>query len=262
MGRWAVVMSCVGLAGCAPQATPTLSVPYDHLDDEHPGVVHLSSDCSGTLVGSRHVLTAGHCVAGEPSLEVLVRGRRQRVRRYASRCRFHPRAFGELRAEPCAVERRMPLRAWDLAILELDRAVPRSVATPHPIALREPAQLERVRLVAWFRHPFAIGTPRRYAGWNRVVESRGGLLTTLPDGDPEFSTRMGSSGGPALMGERVVGVLFGGERATSDDSIYVQTWAPPTARWLRRMLESPHASLPPGRALSRHALSRVHAGVR
>lgn len=130
----------------------------------------------------------------------------------------------------------MPLRAWDMAVLELDREVPSSVARPHPIALREPRELERVRLVAWFRHPFAIGTPRRYSGWNRVIDSSDGLLTTLPDGDPEFSTRMGSSGGPALLDEQVVGVLFGGEQATSDDSIYVQTYAPPTARWLRRVL--------------------------
>ena len=121
-----------------------------------------------------------------------------------------------------------------MAVLELDREVPSSVATPYPVALREPASLDRVRLVAWFRHPYAIGTPRRYAGWNRVVESRGGLLVTLPDGDPEFSTRMGSSGGPALVDERVVGVLFGGEAATSHDSIYVATYARPTARWLTR----------------------------
>lgn len=132
----------------------------------------------------------------------------------------------------------MPLRAWDMAILELDREVPSSLATPHAIALREPRELSRVRLVAWFRHPFAIGTPRRYSGWNRVVDTHDGLLTTLPDGDPEFSTRMGSSGGPALLRERVVGVLFGGEEASSDDSIYVQTYAQPTARWLGRMLRS------------------------
>lgn len=233
MGRW---LAFVCLAACSAPATSTLSVPYEHLDEEHAGVVHLSSDCSGTLVSDRHVLTAGHCVAGESNLEVTVRGRRERMRRYVSRCRFHPRAFGEGRAQPCAVERRMPLRAWDMALLELDAPVPSEVAAPYRVALRAPRAIDRVRLVGWFRHPFAIGTARRYAGWNRVVASRNGLLKTLPERDPEFSTRMGSSGGPALLNEQVVGVLFGGEQATSQDSIYVQTYTRATARWLASSL--------------------------
>jgi hypothetical protein len=55
-----------------------------------------------------------------------------------------------------------------------------------------------------------------------------------------FSTRLGSSGGPALYDrgdrEEIVRVLFGGRRADSPDSIFVATYHPTNARWLRAAL--------------------------
>ena len=68
------------------------------------------------------------------------------------------------------------------------------------------------------------------------MTARGPILQTVPEGDPPFRTRLGSSGGPALLQERIVGVLYGGERADSPDSVYVATYAATNASWIRRAL--------------------------
>jgi hypothetical protein len=99
-----------------------------------------------------------------------------------------------------------------------------------------------VLLVGWHRHPRMVGTTRRYAGVNRVDAIEGAVLRTLPIAPGGFSTEIGASGGPALLvrdrEEWVVGILFGGTRLESPDSIYAATFHPDNAQWIAHALEA------------------------
>jgi len=249
-------LSCLAVswAGCGGGAgAPWRADLGDRdLDRGHPATVYLDSECSGVLVAPHLVLTAAHCVLTEqPPTSVVVAEGRRRARLGVRRCQLHPDAAGEGGCD--AGPGSPPAPGADLALLELDGAVPTDLASPLPVLIGAPRRWPdptRVRLVGWNRRPFTVGVPRRYGGLNRVVRVGPRTLTTRPARRGGFSTRRGNSGGPVLVrvaGElAVAGVLHGGSARDAEESVFATTFSPRSSSWIAwRLLPFLLTDLPP-----------------
>ena len=237
----AAALAATLLSACGhPLAGSGLAHPLGEASSD-AAVVFVSSECTGTLIARDAVLTAAHCVEERSPWSVWVGGR-ERVA--VTRCAVHPLAYG--RPTPCgagpAGSGTRP--AHDLAVLRLERPV--TAARPLPVLLAPPSlspawwHARTVRLVGWHRRPALVGALERLSGPNQIVGHDGATFVTAPASPGGPRTRIGDSGGPALLqhggAEAVVGVLFGGLSRGSPESVYAATDAPLNASWLVRTL--------------------------
>ncbi|MFK7987242.1 MAG: trypsin-like serine protease [Sandaracinaceae bacterium] len=231
-----LVAACVVVASACGGGGHVGTTPAT-ADRTDEAVVHLSTECTGVLVGPSHVLTAAHCVEDPGPWTVRVGAERV----WVAGCQVHPEAYR--RARGCGQGRGWSVRDHDLAVLRLSHAVD---VTPVPVLLTAPSlsdrwwQRQRVRAVGWDRRPAAVGPLSQRSGPNRIVSAPDRTFVTSPLGRAGFATVVGDSGGPALLdlrhGEAAVGILFGGPAPGSTDSVWVSLSEPSNARWLMRTL--------------------------
>jgi hypothetical protein len=170
-----------------------VSVQFDSTADE------MGLPCSGVLVASRFVLTAGHCKPKGDGGKVTLR-------------------FGENRETPelTAVTSGWdspPDASMDALLIRLDDAVPATIAEPLPLSALGPVRLIGARVLLGgygITHDDKVGL-RRFVT-EPVTEATDVLLTV--DGAGKSGACIADSGGPAVWREAapaVVGILTNGD---------------------------------------------------
>lgn len=194
VGVFAVVTAgCASKGGGGGEAYPLVLAGSRDRGDPAVVMVHTGGGiCTGTVISSRHVLTAAHCVRDPSRLSVAASRHSIEV----TRVHLPPRAHNSLRN--------------DIAVVEVADAM---TTTPVPVNLDPDALAEemRVRLVGYG----LTGTTNRDSGVKREGEAEvrrtDSYLRTVPG---TGGSCYGDSGGPALARihgrETVVGVVSHG----------------------------------------------------
>ncbi len=165
-------------------------------DDEKYADQPSASDCSGVLVGSDRILTAGHCISTKTCATTAFvfgyanAGSRDRVERFPATSVFNCKR----------ILARSDTESFDFALVEIDRPVPGRV----PVTLAD-ARVERGEGVYLLSHP--AGTPLKYSPPNDVLSSNKKRFSA------EIDALGGSSGGAVFSADthELVGVLVAGE---------------------------------------------------
>jgi uncharacterized protein YkwD len=171
-------------------------------DHGHPSVGRLltnSTSCTATLVGSRTVLTAAHCV-GKSGLRFVVGGRTY----YPSHYVPHPRCELNMQHPDCTHSTGIE---FDIAVVILKNSV--ANITPSPISTRKPSVGQRLVLVGYGKtSEGGGGSGTKRMGTNTIDAVQSTKLRFLGASGSDSNLCNGDSGGPSFglgsTGEEVV----------------------------------------------------------
>ncbi|MEO2017919.1 MAG: trypsin-like serine protease [Fuerstiella sp.] len=202
-----------------PAASHTLKAPsHDDLmrivngttTTDYPAVGLVNGGCTGTLISSTHVLTAGHCVEnssgggfiGDTAGTFVVDGQTYRTNDVTPHPQYNPNLW---------------YVGYDVAIMQLDRAV--SGVSPMQILRQAPQVGQMLTLVGFGeggtnQNPvYDFGTKRE--GFTPIDAVTNAHISWTFDNSNESNTAPGDSGGPAFVTSGselyIAGVTSGGD---------------------------------------------------
>ena len=218
-------LSLLLVAGCGPLEADDLAQTADpivngQLDYGHPAVGRVATPlggghCTGTLIGQRTVLTAGHCVENRSSASFIVGGRR-----YKGSAAANPRYF------------QRPWYDGDVGVIRLHQAV--AGIAPRKLCSAPPALGNSITIVGFgFTGTQAYDYGTKRWGQNTVARvTPANLEIQSGISGARAQVCYGDSGGAAFRGSCLLGVTSYGRGGCENLSGFVRVDA--NASWVKQ----------------------------